>query len=309
MMAFGLPSILFVVCLVAFVILRKRFRNVLPVGEFVAYKAIKISLKSVILYLKSSNVYKQRSILEHYYVDKGRDIDYSFIKEIRLLSRVVVMFVPLIFYWVLYDQNGTEWQNQHNMLNPYIPHTGYKIQTEQLTVINIILVIIFVPILSYVLYPFLEKRKINISLLQKFNFGFLLMILAFLCSVILQYQINLTDGQLVSNQIDDKQEICTNCLNFIWQLPQWVLLSLSEAILFPVGGQFAYSQVGNQMKASALSLWFLTTSLGNEFVFVFEGVIKDFEVQNRIWSYIIVASIANVVFLILSKYYYVYKMD
>ncbi|KAJ9050863.1 hypothetical protein DSO57_1011081 [Entomophthora muscae] len=103
---------------------------------------------------------------------------------------------------------------------------------------------------------------------------------------------------------------CQGCLNGAWQLPQWILLSLSDAIFFPSGMQFAYTQVGPQMKAFSFSIFLLTTSLGNYLVLMLEDPLQQINSDsNRQWVYILISSISFVIFVLLSKCWFVSKED
>jgi len=52
-------------------------------------------------------------------------------------------------------------------------------------------------------------------------------------------------------------------LSLTWQLLPYVVLELGEVLVSATGLEFAYSQAPGSKKSFVMSLWLLTTSLGN----------------------------------------------
>ncbi|KAJ9055087.1 hypothetical protein DSO57_1007842 [Entomophthora muscae] len=216
------------------------------------------------------------------------------------------MFMPLIFFWVLYDQNGTEWQNQYEMMNHKFLGL-INIPTEASSNLNSVLVIIVVPLLSYVVYPLLEKKGLSMNLITRMTIGYLFVIAAFVTSIILQFAV---EANASSQVLEGNVAVsCSDCINGTWQLPQWILLSVGEALFAPTGVEFAYTQVGRQMKASAASLWLLGIAIGNYVVMGMEYSVGDLPGPTRQWIYTAISSFFLVVFIILSRFWFVSKEE
>ncbi|KAI9296660.1 PTR2-domain-containing protein [Neoconidiobolus thromboides FSU 785] len=303
-LAFGIPTIVFLISMLVFIFGYRYYRIAPASGEFLPLKAARTAIYAFRGYSKASE--EERKSRGHWLNFANDFVDAEFIEETRLLGKVIVMFIPCIFFWVLYDQNGTEWQNQYEHMNHLF--LGFvDIPTEASSNINSILIIIIVPLLSYVVYPFLEKKGIKMPVITRMVWGYIFVILAFIVSTILEYVVENNAGSRVVN--GNKAVSCVDCLNGTWQLPQWFLLSIGEAMMSPTGVQFAYTQVGKQMKASATSIWLLTTAFGNYIVLGLEFGIGELYGPTRQWIYTALSFVFLVIFIILSKYWFVSKED
>jgi POT family proton-dependent oligopeptide transporter len=49
----------------------------------------------------------------------------------------------------------------------------------------------------------------------------------------------------------------------LWQIPQYVFLTVAEVLISVTGLEFSYTQAPRSMKSTIMSLWFLTIALGN----------------------------------------------
>lgn len=89
-------------------------------------------------------------------------------------------------------------------------------------------------------------------------------VLSFVISAFLNYAVEASfeANAVLINQ--EKQEYdVSQCLNGNYQFFQYLFMSIGE-VLFSISGlEFTYTQIGKQMKSTAVSLWLLTISLGN----------------------------------------------
>ncbi|KAK9675291.1 hypothetical protein K7432_016533, partial [Basidiobolus ranarum] len=103
---------------------------------------------------------------------------------------------------------------------------------------------------------------------------------------------------------------CPNCLHGAWQLPQWALLSFGEAMMAPTLSQFAYTQVGCQMKTTSASVELISISLGNLVITSVEERLKGTLLQGppKYFFYCVIGLIANGIFCLMATKY-IYKED
>ncbi|KAJ9066664.1 hypothetical protein DSO57_1007469 [Entomophthora muscae] len=305
LLAFGLPTLSFALALCLFIAGYRYYRIVPAQGEFLPWKAAKLTCLACRRWLNASKL--QREKVGHWLSFAEKEYGAEFVEETRLLGKVIVMSMPIIFFSMLYDQSGTEWQNQYEkmdkMLLGFIP-----IPTEASSNINSVFILILVPFLVYCVYPFLERRGIRMPVITRMAWGFFFLIMAFVVSTSLDYYVDRYTENIVYK--DNVVVSCEGCLNGTWQLPQWFLLSLGEAMLSPTANQFAYTQVGRQMKASSSSLLLLTTSLGNYVVLILEFPLQGIASSaNRQWVYVTIATFFFIVFILLSKFWFVSKEE
>jgi proton-dependent oligopeptide transporter, POT family len=109
------------------------------------------------------------------------------------------------------------------------------------------LILIFIPLVNYVLYPAISK-VFPLTPLRKIGIGLFLTALSFVVIVWIQ------------GRIDQGLKPSIN-----WQLLAYVILTLGEAMVSITGLEFSYTQAPNSMKSSVMALWLLAVSAGNFF--------------------------------------------
>ena len=130
--------------------------------------------------------------------------------ETKILTNVLVLFLPLPLFWALFDQQGSRWTFQATRMDGNIGF--YTIKPDQMQFINPLLILVFIPLFEYVFYPFLNVFHVNRPL-QKMAFGGILAAVAFLLSMVVQLCINYAD----------ENKIC-----ILWQIPQYAVITLGE---------------------------------------------------------------------------------
>jgi len=98
---------------------------------------------------------------------------------------------------------------------------------------------------------------------------------------------------------------CDGCLSGLYQLPQWTLLALGEALLGTAAPQFAHCHGGDRFRVLGPGLLYLTNSIGNLLVFILDSVfLHNFSYIKRMSWYCGLATAANMVFIIMYKLWY-----
>ncbi|KFD55660.1 POT family protein [Trichuris suis] len=98
-------------------------------------------------------------------------------------------------------------------------------------------------------------------------------------------------------------------VSILWQLPQWVLMTISE-ILFSISGlEFAYSEADASVKSVMSAIWLMTTFLGNVLVMIISGshLFTDLVVESFFYTGLMVLS--ALLFYYLSRCYRSHKAD
>ncbi|CAJ0577150.1 unnamed protein product, partial [Mesorhabditis spiculigera] len=110
------------------------------------------------------------------------------IVAVKSTLAVVVVLWPLIFFWFLYDQQGTTWVEQATHMNGRM-FGKIWISAETMQVINPILIVTLIPICRYGLYPALEKC-VHLTELRKLGTGMLMAAVSFFVAGFLQIKID-----------------------------------------------------------------------------------------------------------------------
>jgi POT family proton-dependent oligopeptide transporter len=171
----------------------------------------------------------------------------TFKETVAKLSKVLVVFTFIPLYWALWDQNGSEWVLQAAKMD--LNFMGITWLSEQIQVVNAILILVFIPLFSAVVYPAIEKLGVRVTAIRKIGWGFVLVAITFLLTAWIQQQI---DAGIK--------------LNIAWQLLAYTILTASEIMVSVTGLEFAFAQSPKELKSTVMSLWFFTVFLGNMLV-------------------------------------------
>ncbi|KAG0023094.1 hypothetical protein BGZ80_010396 [Entomortierella chlamydospora] len=168
------------------------------------------------------------------------------------------------------------------------PNHSY-VQSAQFSIINTILLVIFIPILPF-FYQFCTRRGWNFGPGRRLCFGFLCLIIGFIISAILSPKIQAAYDSSPYGSIEPAKRdgmYCAECYSGWWQFPQWFFLSFGEAFFAPTGVQFMYIESGRQFRAIAVSFWMLAISFGSILILIFDPVFDDADLSTgtKNWAY------------------------
>lgn len=102
----------------------------------------------------------------------------------------MVLYIPLPIFWTLYDQQGSGWTFQARRMDGDIGF--YTILPDQMQVINPLLILAFIPIFTYGVYPLLGKCNLLVKPLQRMCCGGFLAAAAFAVSAFVSMQLEST---------------------------------------------------------------------------------------------------------------------
>nr|XP_014348743.1 PREDICTED: solute carrier family 15 member 2 [Latimeria chalumnae] len=112
------------------------------------------------------------------------------ITEIKMVGRVLFLYIPLPMFWALFDQQGSRWTLQATRMNA--DFGGFNIKPDQMQTLNPLLILIMIPIFDLGIYPLIKKCKINFTPLRKMTVGMVLAAVAFAVAGIVEVKVNET---------------------------------------------------------------------------------------------------------------------
>ncbi|XP_054419620.1 solute carrier family 15 member 3 [Pteronotus mesoamericanus] len=196
-----------------------------------------------------------------------------------VLAKILPVMVTLVPYWMVYFQMQSTYVLQG--LHLHIPNVfpdypgnssvalgaqngGYKIPAAWLLLANVVVVLILVPVKDHLLDPLLLRCKLLPSALQKMAlgmfFGFASVIVAgFLEMKRLEY---IHHNQTVSQQIGEDMYYAAP-LSIWWQIPQYLLIGISEIFASIPGLEFAYSEAPRSMQGAIMGIFFFLSGVGS----------------------------------------------
>ena len=174
---------------------------------------------------------------------------------LRTLGRIALIFVFVAIFWSLWDQSGGEWVLQAQKMD--LNFLGIKWLSSQIQAVNAIMILAFIPLFQYVIYPLVD-RVFKLTLLRKIGLGLIVTGLSFVISGWIETQI--TAGLKP---------------NIGWQMPAYALLSAGEVMVSISGLEFAYTQAPKSMKAMVQAIYLLAISAGNLFTAIVHWFIEN----------------------------------
>lgn len=161
------------------------------------------------------------------------------------LGRLAAIFAFVAIFWSLWDQSGGEWVLQAEKMD--LRFMGITWLSSQIQAVNGIMILAFIPLFQYVVYP-LINRVFPLTPLRKIGLGLILAGGSFMVSAWIETQI----GAGLKPNIG-------------WQMPAYALLSAGEIMVSITALEFAYTQSPRHMKSIVMALYLLSISAGNAF--------------------------------------------
>ncbi|WP_044174168.1 POT family MFS transporter [Flectobacillus major] len=238
--AFGVPGILMALATIIFYLGRGKYVKVPPMG----INRNNFVFISVHALLNINKKQKGESWLD---VAKT-SYDPEKVEGVKAVYRVLAVFAFIPIFWALWDQNLAEWVLQATKLD-LNTGLGFAFLPEQVQVLNPLFLVSFIPVFTYVIYPFFEKLGIKTTPLRRLGAGFFLTAVSFVIISLIQTSID-----------------AGNHPSVWWQILAYLILAWGEIMVSITGLEYAYTNSPKSMKSTMSAIWFSTVSIGNLFV-------------------------------------------
>lgn len=185
-----------------------------------------------------------RGKIVHIPPDRGAMFKEAFsVEGWKIIRRLLVLFFFLAVFFSLYFQSMSVWVLQADKMDRH--WLGHDWLSSQLQSINSILILPFIPLFSYGVYP-LVSRVFPLTPLRKISIGLFLMAATFLITAWIDGQIALGLKPSVG-----------------WQAVAYVFLTAAEVMVSITGLEFYYTQSPRKMKSLVMALFMCSLSMGN----------------------------------------------
>ena len=279
--AFGIPGILMALATIIFFSGRKQYVKVPPAGVnrdnliFITFYALK----------NFSKRKKGESFLD---VAKEKHNPEK-VEGIKAVYRVMAVFFFALAFWAVWDQCLSEWVLYADKMDRSINlgFTKFTILAGQVSTVNTVFLLLFIPIFNYWIYPFFDKIGLKTTPLRRLGVGLVLTALSFIIIAILHKSID-----------------AGNAPSIWWQVLAYMVLSAAEVLVSITGLEYAYTHSPKSMKSTMTGIWFLVVSAGNLFTALINGYISEggFLAQhlsgaNYEWFFVTIICIFIIVFI------------
>ena len=169
-----------------------------------------------------------------------------FSKEgLSVIGKLIPLVIFVGVFWSLFDQTASRLVFQAERMNREI--FGLEILPSQIQAANPFLILVLIPLFTFVLYPLVGKI-VNLTPLKKIGSGLALMALAFAVVSLAQEAIDRGETPHVG-----------------WQLLAYLILTSAEVMVSIVALEFFYTQAPKKMKSLMMAIFLSSVSIGNFF--------------------------------------------
>ncbi|XP_077599509.1 solute carrier family 15 member 1-like [Stigmatopora nigra] len=186
-LAFGVPAALMVVALIVFIVGSGMYNKTAPQGNILVKVCRCIGFAISNRFKHRHQQYPKRN---HWLDWAEEKYDKLLIAQVKMVVKVLLLYIPLPMFWALFDQQGSRWTLQATTMNG--DFGILIIQPDQMQTVNPILILVMVPIVDSLLYPLIAKCKLNFTPLKRMTVGMFFAALAFVAAGLLQIQIDET---------------------------------------------------------------------------------------------------------------------
>ncbi|XP_034489737.1 peptide transporter family 1 [Drosophila innubila] len=183
-LAFGVPAVLMIVSVVIFVLGRPLYKIKPPAGNMVVLVS-----STIWTAITTKCKEKKTNPREHWLDYADKKYDRKMIGDVKVLMRVLFLYLPLPVFWALFDQQGSRWTFQATRMDGDMG--SWDLKPDQLQVLNPLLILVFIPLYDVAFYPLLRLVGIRRPL-QKLTLGGILAGIAFIISGIVELNLEKT---------------------------------------------------------------------------------------------------------------------
>ncbi|MGO8929768.1 MAG: MFS transporter [Limisphaerales bacterium] len=176
------------------------------------------------------------------------------VQSAQAVVGILMIFLTVPMFWALFNQVNSTWVLQGKNMTPF-----YVLDGETMQSAGSVLVMIWVPILTLGVYPWLERRGILPTPLRRMSAGMVLGAVSFVICGCIQSRMD-----------------AGATLSVAWQLIPYIVLEAGEVMLSATALEFAFSQSPERMKSIVMSFWLMTMAGGHFLVAVFTNLNSNY---------------------------------
>lgn len=220
---------------------------------------------------------------------------FGFVKEcfsgegLRAIGKLCVIYLFVAPFWALFDQIDSAWMLQAEKMNRDL--LFFKLHPTQVVAANPLMIMLLIPVFSYVIYPAINK-VFPLTALRKIGIGLFIAALSFVVPALIETRI--TAGATPS---------------IVWLILAYLILTSAEVMVSITCLEFSYTQAPKKMKSFIMAVFFLSITLGNIFTAAVNKFIQNEDGTSKLpgasyfWFFVGVMLVTAVVFIPVASRY------
>jgi len=220
---------------------------------------------------------------------------FGFVKEtfsgegLRALGKLFFLYLFIAMFWSLFYQTQSAWVLQAENMN--LRWLGYTWKPAQLQAINPFLIMVMIPLFSYVIYPAINK-VFPLTALRKISIGLIVCALSFIVSAWIEMRI-----------------VAGYKPTIAWQAFAYVILTAAEIMVSITCLEFSYTQAPKRMKSFIQAVFLLSISIGNAFTALVNVFIQNEDGTSKLagasyyWFFVIAMLVTAFIFIPVARWY------
>ncbi|KAJ5147427.1 hypothetical protein N7526_000779 [Penicillium atrosanguineum] len=197
--------------------------------------------------------------------------DKEFIAELRGALSAFKICIGWPIFWVCMGEASQVSISQAGQMETH------GIPNDLLKTSNAVTYVLFGIIVQKLLYPFLQKRKIAFSPVNRITLGFSIMSIAMAYSAVVQhaiYQAGPCYSRPLACDASQGGKI-PNHVHVLLQLPAFVIIAIAEVFCWPTGSEYTYSHAPKSMKSILQACYIGTAGFGYLLGMALSPLVKD----------------------------------